>query len=195
MRQQAGRDARSRWDIAGLTGPTLGWCTCGTPTTCRGPGWSANFQGYQAATGTPICNVAAPPLPDGSGATGGSLSASQSDLSWPALCICSPTRAEEAQRSLRWRRPDREALVRHRPIVVGSGRAGQPSRRMAAHPGTFSSPGNRMIRAASRHPAPGSKDPRPWASGANGERLGTARVRRRQMEPAAGSGCRSGRPR
>jgi VIT family len=83
----------------------------------------------------------------------------------PALCICSPTPAEEAQRSLRWRRPEREALVRHRPIVVGSGRAGQPSRRMAAHPGTFSSPGNRMIRAASRHPAPGQRTLDPGRQG------------------------------
>jgi hypothetical protein len=37
-----------------------------------------NIQGYRAATGTPICEVTAPPSPDGSGATGGSLSASQS---------------------------------------------------------------------------------------------------------------------
>jgi hypothetical protein len=81
-----------------------------------------NLQGYQAATGTPICEVTAPPSPDGSGATtGGNLTASQSALSRPLCAPAHAHRAEEAQQSLRWRRPDQQALVRHRPMVVGSG--------------------------------------------------------------------------
>jgi hypothetical protein len=36
MGQQAGRGRRNRWDIARADRTTLGWCTCGTPTTCRG---------------------------------------------------------------------------------------------------------------------------------------------------------------
>jgi hypothetical protein len=38
----------------------------------------SNLQGYQAATGTASCEVAAPPSPDGSGVTGGNLGASRS---------------------------------------------------------------------------------------------------------------------
>jgi hypothetical protein len=135
MGQQAGRGRRNRWDIARADRTTLGWCTCGTPTTCRGlasrqsPGLpGSDWDTYLRRHCTAIT---------------GWLGRDERQSQCPAGRLCAsahPNRAEEAQRSLRWRCPDRQALVRHRPMVVGSGGAGEPSRRMAAHPGAFSSP-------------------------------------------------------